>query len=673
METDLHKVSGAPTPHEHQEESVAAPHVHDDGDGGGHHHDHEHDHDTANIGGMVKRLVASFVLLGIFVALERLGVVDESSWILIVGYLISFLPVGVPVLLEAVEITREDTFFNECSLMSIASIGAFCIGEYPEAVMLMCLYTLGEIFQGKAVHSAKKSITSLIDSRSDKVQLVTAEGYKEVQTEEVRVGDVILVQTGDIVPLDGKLLGDRPRDLDLSALTGESMPVTKNVGDEVLAGSVSRREAFQLEVTKPYSESTLSRIMRMSEEAAEQKPRTEQFIRRFARVYTPIVFGLAVLIIVLPYLIQGAAYDFDQWLYRGLVFLVTSCPCALVISVPLSYFSGLGAASRNGLLFKGGVYLEVLRKVNAMIFDKTGTLTEGTFEHVELETFGTHREDEIVPLIKAMEHNSNHPIALAVLKKYADAPTASVRDVRELSGRGMSATYEGTELYLGNKTLMDEVGVSVPGGPIHPGKTVLYFSLGGELVATVMLSDAIKRTSHAAIRELRKRGVHPLVMLSGDKADVAERVAEELGLDEAKGGLLPDDKMREVRALMDQHTVAYVGDGLNDAPVMNMVPVGVAMGGLGSDATIEAADVVIQGDDPYALVNALDIAKKTNRIVVENITLSLSVKIIVMVLATLGYASLTMAIIADVGVTLLTVLNAVRVLRFKGAHPGDQR
>lgn len=637
----------------------------------GHHHGESHEHGSTT--GMVRRLLASFVLLALFLVLDWQGVWQATSWLRLPAYILAFLPIGIPVLLEAIEITREETFFNECTLMFIASMGAFAIGEYPEAVMLMCLYALGEIFEDKAVDSARQSISSLIDSRSDKVQLVTEEGYEEVSAEEVPVGAVILVQTGDIVPLDGKLLGDRPRDLDLSALTGESMPVTKNVGDEILAGSVSHMESFQLEVTKPFSESTLSRIMRMSEEAAEEKPKTELFIRRFARVYTPIVFGLAVLIVAVPYLIQGSAYDFSTWLYRGLVFLVTSCPCALIISVPLSYYSGLGAASRNGLLFKGAVFLEALRKVDAMIFDKTGTLTEGTFEHVELNPVGTFEQSDVAPLIKSMEQHSNHPIAQAVVNSLADAPSVEVTDIQELAGRGMVAMHGSEELCLGNLTLMNERGISVQEDTIHPGKTVLYFSKGGALAATVTLSDAIKPSSHAAIAALHKYGISPLVMLSGDKADVAEHVAQDLGLDDAKGGLLPDDKMREVRLLMQEHTVAYVGDGLNDAPVMSMVPVGVAMGGLGSDATIEAADVVIQGDDPYSLVNALDIAKKTNTIVIQNIVFSLAFKATVMILATLGYASLTLAIIADVGVTLLAVLNATRVLRFKGTHPADQR
>lgn len=618
-------------------------------------------------------MALSLILMAVCIVLDMQGIWADDSWIRLAGYLLSFLPVGLPVLVEAVEITRGDTFFNECTLMFIAGMGAFYIRDYKEAVMLMCLYALGEIFEGKAVESTRKSITSLIDSRSDTIRVWTGTDYKEMKTEEVPVGSIVLVQTGDIVPLDGKLLGDQPHELDLSALTGESMPVTKNVGDEILAGSVSRMGAFRIEVTKPYGESTLSRIMKMSEEAAQEKPKTELFIRRFARVYTPIVFSLALLIIAIPYLFQGAAYDFDQQLYRGLVFLVTSCPCALVISVPLSYFSGLGAASRNGLLFKGAIYLEALRRITGVIFDKTGTLTEGTFEHVELTVCGTNDHDDTARLVKSMEQHSNHPVAQAVVKSLAQASTVELRDLQELAGRGMVAKYGDETLCLGNLTLMEENGVPIPDLTSYPGKTVLYFSRSGQLAATITLSDAIKPTSHATVTELHKRGIKPIVMLSGDKEDVATHVAKELGLDEAKGGLLPHDKVREARAIMQEHTVAYVGDGLNDAPVMNMAPVGIAMGGLGSDATIEAADIVIQGDDPYALVNALDIAKKTNTIVIENIVFSLSFKVVVMVLATIGYASLTLAIIADVGVTLLAVFNAARILRFRGTQPELQK
>lgn len=559
--------------------------------------------------------------------------------------------------------------------MMVACIGAFAIGEYPEGVMLIILYTLGELIQGRAVRKAQRSISSLMDSRSETTLTYNKERgiFEAVETKNIKEGERILVPTGMVVPLDGFLLGEEGVKLDYSTLTGESMPVSIAVGETILAGAINRAGAFELEVSKSYEESTLSRIMRMREEAAQDKPQTELFIRKFARYYTPVVFLLALLTLFLPRFILGeSAYDFEHWLYAALVLLVTSCPCALILSVPLSYSCGLGAASRHGLLFKGAIFLEALRQVKAFAFDKTGTLTKGHFDVVGEWYYCPEEEKEFVlNLLCSLEEQSKHPISEAIQRIRPQGMQAlELESVKELSGYGMSAFYKGSELLIGNQNLMNTQGVNMT--PLHTDNhllsltdnNLLYVSIGKEVKMVLELADTIKENSHKAIKALKKRGYAPLVMLSGDRDAIVQKIGASIGMDIVKGGLLPQDKIEEVRKIMQKTALAYVGDGLNDAPVMGLSTVGIAMGTLGSDATIEAADVVLQGDDPYGLVSAVDIAHATHHIVLQNIIGALTFKALIVILAVFGISSLALAIFADVGITLLAVLNATRLLHY---------
>ncbi|MDO5035336.1 MAG: heavy metal translocating P-type ATPase [Porphyromonas sp.] len=645
---------------------------------------HGHDHSGGTQEGEVRRLwtnvIISTVILIAALVLQH-GTYSDAvpHWMLLGLYILSFIPVGFPVIQEAWELTTEHhDYFNECTLMTVAAIGAFSIGDYPEAVMLMALYSIGEVLQTKAVSRARRSISDLVNDHAQVVQRLNADGTREeVAPEEVLVGDKVRALVGDRLALDGVLLSDSAT-LDLSALTGESVPVEVLRGEPLLAGAVVQGHPIEMEVTKPYKDSTLSRILHMAEEAAERKPETEHFIRRFSRVYTPIVLVLAVLVVAVPWLVSllhpTFTYDFSKWFYSSLVFLVTSCPCALIISVPLSYFSGLGASSRHGLLFKGSIFIEKLRHTTAVVFDKTGTITEGSFEVADLQVYGGTAEEEALALLVAVESGSTHPIAQAILS-YAEEktlPEVAVSKLHEQAGFGLRAKdSHSAELLAGNARLLRESGVEIADHQTDTGTTV-YLARGGVLILTVVLQDKLKPTSTATVAELHRKGVTPVTILSGDRQAVVEQVGAEVGVDRAIGGLLPQDKMREVELLMhekEDQVVTYVGDGLNDAPVMSMSDIGVAMGGIASDATVEAADIVIQGTDPYKLVQAIEISNFTHKIVIQNIVFALSFKIVVMLLATFGIASLALAIMADVGVALLTVVNSIRVLRFKAKAP----
>ena len=661
--------------HEHRHE-----HGHDEDEGVGECHGHSHDHDEGSMRGMLLRILASLLLFGIALVVDKewlfglncLGVL--GAWLAPLLYIVAVLPVGLPVLHEAWELFAEErSLFNECSLMVIAVVGAFVIAEYPEAVILMVLYNIGELLQGLAVQRARKDISDMVDVRSETVQRILEDGtLEEVLASDVLVGARLHLRSGERLALDGILLSESAL-LDQSALTGESVPREVMSGEEVLAGCMVVTRPIEMEVTKPYSDSTLARILKMAEEAADRKPATERFIRRFATIYTPIVVGLAVLVVLLPFVwsLLSPTFDFHfkDWLYRALVFLVTSCPCALIISVPLSYFCGLGAGSNRGLLFKGALYLEQLRKITAVAFDKTGTLTEGTFEVTEVLTEGID-EQKAVLLLAAVESRSTHPMAEAMVAYAQEHAHAfpSLVEVEELTGMGLSAhTEEGMRLLVGSERLMRTYHLEIPTSLLPGEESSILLAVDNKVVAVAILRDKIKPHSADTIRALHKRGVHHLVMLSGDKLEVAQRVGHELGLEAAYGGLLPDAKLSKVEELGEKYHVAFVGDGLNDAPVMGVAHIGVAMGGMGSDATIEAADIVIQGDDPYKLVEAIDISRYTHRIVLQNIIFALGFKLVVMLLATFGIASLTLAVIADVGVTILVVFNALRALRYRGS------
>lgn len=633
----------------------------------GDNHSQVHGHEEEEVS--LKPIFISAAILVLIVVAQHFWSWWPQGWLQDVLYILAFCPVGIPVLIEAWELLwKEHSFFNECALMSIATIGAFCIDQQNEAVLLMLLYQLGEYLQDKAVHKVRRSISKTADVRSQTVLKIEGQETKEIPAKEAQVGDYLRVIPGMRVSLDGKLLSEEAL-LDLSALTGESMLEEREKGAEILAGSVVSTRPIDIVVTKPYEDSTLARILQMTEEASERKPETERLIRRFARVYTPIVFGLALLVVLAPWIWSLASssfqYEFSDWLYKALVFLVISCPCALVISVPLTYFSGMGATSRHGLLFKGALYLEELRRITAVVFDKTGTLTVGEFEVKKVLTSSISSEDAL-GYISAVEAHSSHPMAQAILRHTTNSERKEVKDIEEVTGMGLTAIgSNGERLLVGSERMMLKEGLEVPQSLSPQGESAVLLAIDRAVKATVILSDQIKPQSKATISDLQHLGINKLVMLSGDKPEVVLATAKEIGLQDARGSLLPDDKMRAVEELMVNDRVAFVGDGLNDAPVMTMSHVGIAMGGIASDATIEAADIVIQGNDPYKVVQGIEVSRHTHKIVVQNIIFALGFKFAVMILALLGFASLTLAVLADVGVTLLAVLNSLRALYFR--------
>ena len=591
-------------------------------------------------------------------------------WLSKVWYLFAYLLVAEPIFGAAWELwKKERSVFNELSLMILATIGAFYIGEYPEALTLIILYTVGEILQDKAVEKARHNISDLIDVRPDSVHVLRDGKEVETHPSQVTVGEIIRLRVGERVSLDGTLSSSHAT-LDTSALTGESRPADITRGEMILAGSIVIGSPVEMTVSRPYSESTLAKLLHLVEESGQYKSRTETFIRKFARIYTPIVTLLAVLIITAPWLWstydEGFYYDFHTWFYRGLVFLVTSCPCALVIGVPLAYFAGIGSASRHGLLFKGSVHLDKLRQVTAFALDKTGTVTRGNFD-VTSRKLSDDADESTFGLLVAVETHSTHPIAQAVCKYFGFDTLPRVTDIHEDTGFGLTArTESGQSILAGSPKMMEKYGVTLPEGLIDETHTFVLIAIDNVWKGAVLLSDTYKETSTQALSLLHAKGVREIVILSGDRQAIVDDVARTVGADRGIGGLLPQDKVGEVRKLIDAgEIVAFVGDGLNDAPVMAMSDLSFAMGAIGSDAAIEAADVVIQSDDLLRLPEGIDISRFTHHIVLQNIIFALAFKVIIMILATAGLASLTLAIVADVGVSLLVVLNAMRVLGFR--------
>ncbi|MDR1068823.1 MAG: cadmium-translocating P-type ATPase [Clostridiales Family XIII bacterium] len=569
----------------------------------------------------------------------------------------------------ALGIIRGD-LFNENTLMSVASIGSFIIGEYPEAVAVMLFYRVGEYLQDRAVDRSKSRIRNLLDIRPDTANLLTADGVKEVRAEDVMPDDRILVKPGERAPLDG-IIAEGQGYIDMSALTGESAPVSVAAGDEILAGSVSTDGLLNVRVTKVFGESTASRIIGLVESAEAGKAKTENFITRFAKVYTPIVVGLALLLAVVPPLFGLGS--FMEWIRKGLVFLVVSCPCALVVSIPVGFFGGIGAASVRGILIKGGNYLEALATADTAVFDKTGTLTTGTFRVTEVRTGAGFGEESVLRYAAALERNSTHPIARSIVGKYEESGASAAEsgmpaEVTEKAGLGVSALLDGKRIFVGNKKLLNEEKVRLP-KDVQSEQTdgvVIYVAVDGEYAGEILLSDTVKPDSRHAIDELRAIGVRRTVMLTGDRAEAAEAVRAETGLTEAISGLMPWQKVEAMESIMaadNAGSVIYMGDGINDAPVLAQADVGIAMGALGSDAAIEAADIVIMNDAPSKLVSAIKIARKTMTIVRENIVLSLGLKVVVLALAALGFVNMWVAVFADVGVALLAVANALRAGR----------
>lgn len=606
--------------------------------------------------------IVSFILLLSGIAIDQLAPqLWQQAWWRFAWYLAAYLPVGWPVLVNAVRTIAKGAVFSEFFLMSLATIGAFYIGEYPEGVAVMLFYAVGELFQNAAVDRAKRNIQALLDVRPDTANVLRDGIPVETPAAEVKVGDILRIRVGDRVPLDGKLLSEKAS-FDTAALTGESVPRTIVNDAPVLAGMIAADKVVDMEVTKPFGESSLARILDLVEHAAKSKSPTELFIRRFARIYTPIVVALAVGIVLVPMLVVES-YDFNSWLYRALIFLVISCPCALVISIPLGYFGGIGAASRKGILLKGGNYLDVLTKVNTVVMDKTGTLTEGVFAVQEVKPAESASAEQLLGVVKAMEAHSTHPIAKAVLEHPQGDAVGEATNVEEISGHGMRGTVQGKEVLVGNARLLKKFNVSYPADVDTVEDTIVVCAIGGSYAGYITVADKVKADAQQAVNELRASGVREIVMLSGDKTAITQRVAAKLGIHKAFGDLLPEDKVSKMQQVKKDPTavVAFVGDGINDAPVLALSDVGIAMGGLGSDAAIETADVVIQNDQPSRIAEAIRIGRATKRVVTQNIVLAFGVKAIFLILGAGGLATLWEAVFADVGVALLAILNASRM------------
>lgn len=612
---------------------------------------------------MVCRLAASAVLLIAGVAAEGRW---ELAWIL---FILSYLAAGYDIPLKAVRNISKGQVFDENFLMTVATLGAIGVGALEEAVAVMLFYQLGELFNDYAVGKSRQSIAALMDINPEYANLLRDGVEEQVDPYEVEVDDVILIKPGEKVPLDGVVI-EGSSSLDTKALTGESMPADVRQGDAIVSGSINLTGTLKVRVTKLFDDSTVAKILELVENASSRKAKAENFITRFARVYTPIVVGLALALAIIPSLILG---NWDVWVYRSCSFLVVSCPCALVISVPLSFFGGLGAASREGILLKGSNYLEAVASLKTVVFDKTGTLTTGKFQVTEVEPAALVSREELLEAAALGECHSNHPIAVSVREAYGRPVDSSlVGETKETAGKGVctSVLQNGTwsRVYIGNRTLMAEQGVEGLREPSSVG-TTLYVARDHEYLGCVVISDTIRQDTKAAIAQLREMGVERMVMLTGDREETGRAVAAEIGLDEVYGGLLPADKVKKVEELLEEKaegsTLGFVGDGINDAPVLSRADVGIAMGGIGSDAAVEAADMVIMTDEPSKIGDAIAIARKTVGIVKQNIVFAIGVKVLVLILSAVGYASMWAAVFGDVGVSVLAILNAMRALKYK--------
>lgn len=594
------------------------------------------------------------LIIGILIYI--ISLIFETQTLAFVGFLIAYLLIGYEVVEKAVKNILRGEIFDENFLMSVATIGAFLIGDYAEAVAVMLFYSIGEIFQSYAVNKTRSSISSLMDIKSEYANLKTENGVKQVDPETVQVNDILVVKVGEKIPLDGIVMKGHSL-LDTSSLTGESVPREVNENQEVLAGVVNLSEILEIKVTKPYVDSTVSKILELMENAASKKAPIEKFITRFARIYTPTVVGLAVLLAIVPMVIFEDAV-FSDWLYRALTFLVVSCPCALVISIPLGLYAGLGKASKVGALIKGGNYLELLKSVDTVVFDKTGTLTKGSFDVVEV-----NGQDDLLMYGAYGEYYSNHPIAKSIVAKYQkDIDESQIEDFKEYAGKGISVKINQKDVLLGNESFFQDLGITVK-EPTTVG-TIVYVAIDKKYAGSIVVADQIKETTIQGIKALKSVGVKNTVMLTGDHRRVAEDVAKTLGIDTVYSELLPQDKVMQVEKLLHHNGyVAFVGDGINDAPVLARADVGIAMGGVGSDAAIEAADVVLMQDNIETIKDAIVISHKTNHILRQNVTFTLIIKIGVLLLTMFGLSNMWMGVFADVGVTLIAILNSMRVLR----------
>lgn len=634
-----------------------------------HSDDDGHKHDNSNaVKSMFQMFLPAIISLLLLIFAIGLDNYFTPSWftgyIRIGWYILAYIPVGFPVIKDAFESIKKGDIFSEFLLMSIATIGAFAIAEFPEGVAVMLFYAIGEIFQALAVKRAKANIKTLLDQRPDEVTILENNVAKTIKASNAKIGDIIQLKAGEKLGLDGELLSDTAS-FNTAALTGESKPDTKAKGETVLAGMINLNSVCQVKVTVAYTDSKLSKILELVQDATAKKAPTELFIRKFAKIYTPIVVFLAVAICVVPMLFVEN-YQFNDWLYRALIFLVISCPCALVISIPLGYFGGIGAASKNGILFKGSNFLDVMASVQNVVMDKTGTMTEGVFKVQEVIFNSDFNKDEILQLVNVLESQSTHPVATAIHQFVGNVDsTITLKDVEEISGHGLKAYVNGKELLVGNFKLMDKFSISYDIDPSSIIYTLIAVAYDKKFVGYLTIADSIKEDAQITIDKLKALGVKT-TMLSGDKNTVVQFVAQKLGIINAFGDLLPEDKVNKVKDIIaKKETVAFVGDGVNDAPVVALSNVGIAMGGLGSDATIETADVVIQDDKPSKIPMAIKIGKQTKKIVWQNIILAFGVKAIVLILGAGGLATMWEAVFADVGVALLAILNAVRIQRMK--------
>ena len=608
-----------------------------------------------------RKRIITFVLSTILAVAGSMQ--PEASAMRIFLFLLAYLIAGIRVIRKAINSIRHGNWFDENFLMSIASIGAVAIGEFPEAVAVMIFYEVGELLQESAVDHSRKSIASLMNIRPDYANLVTGDGTLRVNPVDVKIGDLIQVKAGERVPLDG-IVEEGHSMLDTSALTGESVPREVFPGDPSLSGSINQSGVLTIRVNRTFGESTVNRILDMVENASEKKAATEKFITKFSKIYTPIVIGLAFLIAVIPPLIGGGSWS--PWLYRGLVFLVISCPCALVISIPLGFIGGIGKASKKGILVKGSDYLEALNNVSIAAFDKTGTLTKGTYNVTKVLPAPGFSESYLLETAAYAEAYATHPIAKSILRAYGkDIDFNRIEETEEIAGQGIRASVQGKKVLIGNRKMMEGAGVTP--SQVTENGTVIDVAVDGIFTGSLIISDEVKEDSLSALKRLKTLGVRELVMLTGDKRSVAEEVGKKLGIDRIYSELLPDQKVEIVEQLLrekpEKTTLMFVGDGMNDAPVLALADIGIAMGKLGSDAAIEAADVVILTDEPSRLPALIEIARKTHRIVEENIILAISIKVLIMTFGAAGIAGMWMAVFADVGVMLVAVLNSLRILK----------
>ncbi|HHL31852.1 MAG TPA: cadmium-translocating P-type ATPase [Oceanospirillales bacterium] len=629
-------------------------------------HSDDDGHDHGNSESNYLPAIISLVLLLSGLALEYLIKPDFfHGWVMVVWYIAAYLPVAIPVIKEAFEALAKGEIFTEFFLMSIATIGAIAIGQYPEGVAVMLFYAVGELFQNAAVRRAKDNITALLDVRPKTANVFRDGQFETVDPETVKIGDKIQVKVGEKVPLDGILLSSKAS-LNTAALTGESKPQSLVTNEQVLAGSINLEGVIEVEVEKLFNDSSVAKILDLVQNATAKKAKTELLIRRLAKIYTPIVVYLAIAICVLPYFFVDN-YVFYDWLYRALIFLVISCPCALVISIPLGYFGGLGAASRYGILFKGATYMDILTQVNTLVMDKTGTVTKGTFNIKEIKIENQLQEAEFMSLLLAIEKTSTHPIAKAIMQYSIEQDLPKASDIKEIAGKGLKGMVQDQTILAGNKKLLDQFNITVPKEITAIVDSIVLVAIDGTYAGYVTIADEMKEDAQQTISGIKKLGINEIVMLSGDKDSITQKIAAELAIDKAVGGLLPEDKLNYVEDLKrdPNKVIAFMGDGINDAPVLATSQLGIAMGAMGSDVAIETADMIIQTDEPSKFISAYNISKSTQKVIWQNIFLAFGVKVIVLILGAAGMATLWEAVFADVGVALLAILNAVRLQKMK--------